>query len=162
MIVYRKYAQNLTEPDICCVFSCFAVLYILLLYCLKKTLLILFCFIYFTSSVGVAVNLHYCGGKLKSISLTHSDEANCCGKKKMKKINCCKEKSVTYKVKDNQDSGNKSIAVQNPIKIIDTNYLSSLTNFVKINSGLSFVPDYGEPPDIDYGSTYLLNKVFRI
>lgn len=80
----------------------------------------------------------------------------------MKNSNCCKEKSVNYKVKDNQDSGNKSVSAQSPVKILNTNFYSSLTNSIKVNSALSFVADYGEPPDVYCSSVYIVNRVFRI
>jgi hypothetical protein len=128
---------------------------------LKKGLLILFCFIYFCSSAGVSVNLHYCGGKLKGISLTHSDEAKCCGKKKMKNKNCCKERSIVYKVKDNQGSGNKIVfPSQNTELFFIPRY--TLNNLIISDSNKPLAVLIDEPPDIKNSSSYLVNGVFRI
>lgn len=69
----------------------------------KKTFAIFFCFLYFVSVSGIALNLHYCGGKIKSISFTHTDESGCC-KGKMKKAGCCKETTAYAKVEDSQAS----------------------------------------------------------
>jgi len=128
---------------------------------LKRTLVILFCFFYFLSSVGVAFNLHYCGGKLKSISFSHSDEKNCCGKK-MKSKNCCKEKSVVYKVKGNQDTSGKYFSFKNNTNIFVAHIHSSGNYLEKRSFNLFFLPDFHDPPDIDYSSTYLVNRTFRI
>jgi len=128
---------------------------------LKRTFVIVFCFVYFFSSVGVAFNLHYCGGKLKSISLIHSDEKDCCGTK-MKKKDCCKEKSFSYKIKDNQNSNGKYFSLKNTAKIIDI-YINSVCNTLeKTNLGLIITPDFHAPPDIGFSDTYLVNNVFRI
>ena len=128
---------------------------------MKKTLIILFCFFYFLSSVGVALNLHYCGGKLKSISFFHQNEKNCCGKK-MKSKNCCKEKLIVYKVKGNQDASDKYFSFKNNTNIFNAYFLSSINDFEKRNFNLFFLPDSHDPPDIDCSSIYLVNRVFRI
>ena len=130
---------------------------------LKRGILIIFCFIYFLSSVGVGLNLHYCGSKLVSVSIHHTDEKNRCGNKmkKSKKMNCCKEKSVTYKINDTQDSGNKIFSLKNNIQAVDIFYYPVIDLF-NVQPILFFNQKQGEPPDINYNYTYLLNRVFRI
>lgn len=129
---------------------------------MKRTLIILFCFFYFLSSVGVAFNLHYCGGKLKNISLSHFDEKNCCGKKKMKNKNCCKEKSFVYKVTDNQDSGGKYFSFKTGTNFSVLFGNTTTGSFDKNGFNLFFLPDFHAPPDIGCNPTYLVNGVFRI
>lgn len=126
----------------------------------KRIFCILFCFIYFVSSAGIHFNLHYCGGKVKSISLRHTDEEGCCGSK-MKKKDCCKEKTFSYKVKDNQNSTTKTILVKsaNSGPHIDLQFPSPI--FIYEVSSLS-VGNLDDPPDIPYNNTYLLNRAFRI
>lgn len=126
----------------------------------KKLFLILFCFVYFLSSVGVAVNLHYCGSKFVSASLTHSDESKCC-RAKMKKKGCCKEKSVVYKVKTSQDSGNKIFSLKNTAKKTDLFYTAAILT-VGFKKQISFNVETEPPPNTGLRYTYLVNRVFRI
>ncbi len=126
----------------------------------KRIFCILFCFIYFVSSAGIHVNLHYCGGKVKSISLTHTDEEGCCGSK-MKKKDCCKEKTFSYKVKDNQNSTAKVILVKNAKNSLLIDLRFQISIFIYQVTSLS-VDNQDDPPDIPYNNTYLLNRAFRI
>jgi hypothetical protein len=128
---------------------------------LRKLLIMLFCFVYILFSIGVAVNLHYCGGKLANVSFNHVNENNCCGLK-MKKMNCCKEKCIAYKINDNQNGGSKSLLLNNNIKTLDIFYYPITTNLPGLKPILFFELNSGKPPNIDYGNTYLLNRVFRI
>jgi hypothetical protein len=126
----------------------------------KKSFLILFSFVYFLSSIGLAVNLHYCGSKFVSASFTHSDESKCC-RVKMKKKGCCKEKSVFYKVQGNQDKGSKILSLKNNIKQLNLFY-TSITYLIKLKTNLLFQFNADEPPDGYARYTYLVNRVFRI
>jgi len=108
----------------------------------------------------MAVNLHYCGSKLVGVSFKHVEEKSCCGAK-MKKMNCCKEKSIAYKVNDKQDSGSKIVSLKNNVKTL-TLFYYPVTDLLNLKPALFFKLNYGKPPDIDYSITYLLNGVFRI
>lgn len=66
---------------------------------MKAFVIILFSAFYLLTSIGGSFNLHYCGGKLKSISFSSVSEKTCCGKKIMKK-GCCHNKTVCIKAKD--------------------------------------------------------------
>ena len=129
---------------------------------MKKLGLILFCFFYTLSSSGMVLKAHYCAGKLKSISLTHSDEARCCGKKKMKSKNCCKEKSFVYKVKDNQESGGKYFSFKNSTNFSLLYHNSSSLCLEQNTGNVIFIPVFHRPPDIGGSPSYLVNGVFRI
>ena len=65
----------------------------------KKVFSIFLSLIFLASAVGMTINSHYCGMKLRSVSLT---EKNCCCKKdkKMPK-DCCKNEIVYVKITDN-------------------------------------------------------------
>ena len=53
--------------------------------------------LYFIISVGVSLNIHFCKGKVKSVSFVqYGKDYSCCGKKKMKK-GCCKNVSFSVK-----------------------------------------------------------------
>ncbi len=61
---------------------------------------LLFLFFYLLSTSGVAVNVHYCAGKISSVSLAFESKKNCgCDSKKTNR-NCCKDKKHFYKVED--------------------------------------------------------------
>ncbi len=78
----------------------------------KKFLVIFFSIFYLTSTSGISLNIHYCGGKIKHITLFNSSEKCCCGKKKMSK-KCCKDKVSYFKIKDDQQS-NQSAKIITP------------------------------------------------
>ena len=129
---------------------------------MKRVALILFCLFYTLSSSGMVLKAHYCHGTLKSISFTHSDESKCCGKKKMKSKNCCKEKSFVYKVNNNQDASGKYFSFKTFTNFSDLFNNSALISLEQSKTNLFLLPDFHAPPDIGSKSTYLLNGVFRI
>lgn len=68
---------------------------------LKKCTVLFLAFLLLVSNVGFAFDVHYCGGKIASISLNTTVEAapekSCCAKtekKSTKKSSCCKDKVV--------------------------------------------------------------------
>lgn len=74
---------------------------------LKQKLAIGLCSFYLMSVIGVALSLHFCGGKLAAVSIT-SAKASCkyCKAKPeaQKDNNCCKNTKVDVKVKDNHQA----------------------------------------------------------
>jgi len=70
---------------------------------MKKATIILLMLLYLIPAIGVTVSVHYCGGRLASVSLNPSDtEHKCpCGSKKMKK-DCCKDVVNTLELDDDQ------------------------------------------------------------
>lgn len=78
---------------------------------MKRILIFTLLIVYTTLACGVNIQLHYCGGHLKSISLFEpSDDDGCCGSSMKKKKNCCDDKATYLKVKDNHNS-NSSLKV---------------------------------------------------
>jgi hypothetical protein len=68
---------------------------------MKRTLVLLSCVFYLLFTSGFVIHFHFCGGKLKAISvLPEADEDGCCGGS-MKASGCCKDRAVYVKVKDN-------------------------------------------------------------
>lgn len=52
---------------------------------------------YFVISIGLTANVHYCGGKIKTVSLLgFGEQKSCCEGKPMKK-GCCKDVRVCFK-----------------------------------------------------------------
>ena len=64
---------------------------------LKKITVLFLAFLLLVSNVGFAFDVHYCGGKIASISLNTTvkaePEKSCCAKTE-KKSSCCKDKVV--------------------------------------------------------------------
>ena len=67
---------------------------------LKKCTGIFLAFLLLVSNIGFAFDVHYCGGKIASVSLstTVSPEKKCCGDKE-KKSSCCKDKVFKFEKK---------------------------------------------------------------
>jgi len=131
------------------------------LWWMKKSLFIFFAALYLLSSSGISLNLHYCGGKIKSVSFFHTDEADCCGPKMKKKKDCCKERSFVYQVKEDQNNANP-LSFENPAKKILAIVSAPQTFLASLKSFSFAVPDFHAPPDITGPGTYLKNRAFRI
>ena len=127
----------------------------------KKASIIILCIFYFIVAAGLNISLHYCAGKFKGISLLQEKEDGCCGSKKKSK-GCCKEKTVSYKIKDNHQSASKVLVSNTSIKQLLVAYV--ILDF-KVQSpllDLHAVPDFHAPPDAAIPPVYLLNNNFRI
>lgn len=130
---------------------------------MKKSALILLALFYLIISSGIAVSVHYCGGKLKYFSLFKAaNENGCCGKKKMSK-RCCENKTTFVKVKDNHQLGSKiSIPDNKSIEQLLARDFS-VNNYFPVSCFERFaVPDSHASPDIVSCPTFLLNKSIRI
>lgn len=71
---------------------------------MKKLLVILLLTMYGMSSFGMTVNFHYCCGKLKKVAFT-SIKTDLCDMEPAAQIemeDCCKNKTLTLKIKDVQ------------------------------------------------------------
>ena len=128
---------------------------------MKKSLLILLACFYLVAASGITLNLHYCGGKLKEVSLFASnDDDGCCGNKKRSK-GCCSEKNALIKVKDNHFS-NASIKIDNQVaKVLIPQLSYVLINY--LSAGFDFKPRYSHSPPVHYDKPiYLKNRVLII
>lgn len=73
---------------------------------MKKVTAIFLLLLFLITNSGVAVNVHWCGGKLSSIDFFANGEHKCkCGKKAMKP-NCCKDKTSHLKANDELSKAN--------------------------------------------------------
>ena len=71
---------------------------------IKKCTSLFLAFLLLVSNVGMAFNVHYCGGEIASISVNRIAapqqlEKSCCEKIVAKKESCCKDKVVTFQKK---------------------------------------------------------------
>ena len=129
---------------------------------MKKSLIILFASFYLILASGLSVSLHYCGGKLKDISLfSTSNENGCCGNKKKSK-GCCKNKTAFLKVKDNHEA-NTLLKAPSPTKLTVDAPAIILNYYVYADNVLDLVINYHAPPVVLYGNPlYLENRVLLI
>jgi len=127
---------------------------------LKKYLIIIFSFFYLIASSGTTFNLHYCGGKLKSVSFFKADEKSCCGKK-MKSKGCCKDKATTVKIKDNFKT---NISVKAPSNNYKLNAVlpDIVIIHIKENFQHKFVSYFNFQPVVCDNFLYLKNRILLI
>ncbi len=128
---------------------------------MKKTAIILLSVFYFVIASGFTVSLHYCAGKLKGMSLLQLEKDNCCGSKK-KSMGCCKDKTLSYKVKDNHQAVATVIVPDKSLTPFIYPSYTETTLFVKPSIEIYTLPDFHAPPYQSANPVYLLNRTFRI
>jgi hypothetical protein len=118
---------------------------------LKKCTGLFLAFLLLVSNIGFAFDVHYCGGKIASVSLNTSvlasPEKSCCGSSE-KKSSCCKDKVVhiekksdnaTFKIFFFQIAFPPIIQGYKPISFL------SVPNF-QSNQIISYYSDANAPP----------------
>lgn len=70
----------------------------------KKCIGLCLALLLLVSNIGLAFNVHYCGGKIATVSVRIQDnivssEKSCCAKKVITKDSCCKNKTVHFQKK---------------------------------------------------------------
>ena len=128
---------------------------------MKKATAILLLFLFLFTNSGMAVNVHWCKGKITSIKFFEDDEHGCkCGKKPMKR-NCCKDKTVVFKAKIDPAKVNQfSFKIYLPKIELAPSLLTEITATAKPQH---FTPDFYHPPPFKPKTPiYLLDRVIRI
>lgn len=118
----------------------------------KRCTLILLALLLLVSNVGLAVNVHYCGDNIISLSLkpivAQSNEASCCDKLVLKKDSCCKDEVVSFQKKSDV-AISKAIASYSYI-LACFNASAAVTKFVASNvtstEAISYFCDGNDPP----------------
>ena len=120
------------------------------------------CIFYLVSVIGVALSLHFCGGKLSAVHFTRV--VSCIGCKTDQKADeankCCKNTAVDAKIKDSHQSGTKVELPRNfSIQLFLAPFLSEMVHAVlpKIFSKV----ENKAPPFSARVSLYAYNCVFR-
>lgn len=129
----------------------------------KKHISIILTFLILISNVGFAFNVHYCGGKISSVSVgseasTVQDKKDCCSKSKVKKTSCCKDKKIVFQKKTTEKIV-KTFSFQLDTPFLLPVYQSFVFNAVpsfKNKSSLSYYCDANAPPLYKLYSQYLL------
>ncbi|WP_264536054.1 HYC_CC_PP family protein [Flavobacterium sp. N1736] len=118
---------------------------------LKKCTGLFLAFLLLVSNIGFAFDVHYCGGKIASVSLnttvSASPEKQCCGAKE-KKSSCCKDK-VVHLEKKSDDATFKIFFFQIAFPAIIQEFkpiaFLSIPNF-KSNQIISYYSHANAPP----------------
>jgi hypothetical protein len=117
---------------------------------LKKCTGLFLAFLLLVSNIGFAFDVHYCGGKIASVSLNTAEKAvekKCCGSVE-KKNSCCKDKVVHFE-KKSDDATFKIFFFQIAFPAIIQEFNSitfiAIPNF-KNNQIISYYSDANAPP----------------
>ena len=130
----------------------------------KKHISLFLAVLLLVSNVGLAFNVHFCGGEVSSVSLNSTlpslqSENGCCGKKvTTKKDSCCKDKKIVIEKKT--DNGIvKSFSFQFDYVCLIPEFqcvvFEDVSNF-KNNQSLTYYCDANAPPLFKLYSQYLL------
>ena len=128
---------------------------------MKKFIAAILAIIYLVVSSGVAINIHYCMGKLASVDLMHSsDKCSKCGMKNGTKSGCCKDEFKIVKLSDSHKLISNDINIFTPVAVVDNS--KSIFDAVIFSSKLT--PNYNSnsPPQSSALSFNILYSVFRI
>ncbi|KIO76030.1 hypothetical protein TH53_16980 [Pedobacter lusitanus] len=104
---------------------------------LKQKIALGLCAFYLVSVIGVALSLHFCGGKLSGIHLT--EVAHCGGCKEAEKPvkaddSCCKNTKVDAKIKDSHQTGLKVDVPKNQsLPVLVPSFFAEIADFVLPN-----------------------------
>ena len=129
---------------------------------MKRFFAILFAVLYTTLTSGVAINVHYCMGKVAGIDLREAPAGKCqlCGKPS-KGMDCCKDEFKFCKVTESHQAAKAlqqdfSIAmnIQLPVRILTVPALP----VAKVLTGR----DHPDPPEITDNHLFLQNCTFLI
>lgn len=114
------------------------------------------------SAVGFSFSYHYCAGHYKGICFSSDTEKDCCGENEHE-TNCCKDKIVKAKIKDDQSHSLKAILGKIIFKAGLSQYPTvSISCAVHCEEYTSSVANDSSPPTIGSVPIYLMNRVLRI
>lgn len=128
---------------------------------MKRVTAIFLLLLFLIANSGVAVSVHWCGGKLASIDLFSDGGHSCkCGKRAMKP-NCCKDETVQLKANDELAKATQFTFKVALLKIsfIPTKQIEVLPSAQYLYAASDF---YHPPPFKPKAPIYLLDRVFLI
>lgn len=129
---------------------------------MRKFLIAILAIHYLAVSSGLAINIHYCMGKVASAGFFHNDSGQCgkCGMQSADNGGCCKDEFKMVKLNDSHQLFNNDINISVPLALLNTchnNFDSDLTA-VQLSSQVH----NNSPPDSGNPFLYILHCVFRI
>ena len=127
---------------------------------MKKSIAILFLFIYSSTAFGAVVNLHYCGKHLEKISILNFGNRDACSSDPgQKPMGCCKNVTLYFKAANHTST--QTVCTPNiTFSFAEPPAFFTICTPVKGNSysGSIACPRWRCSPE----TIYLLNRVFRL
>jgi len=125
----------------------------------KKSLIVLLTFFYSICAVGLDVKVHYCHGKISSVSVGFKEEKCCCEKKRAAK--CCTSKEVSFKIDTKQiKTAESKSSPKNIVAAVPFKTTSAFLTKIESVSGRIFSFFYRAL--FKAVPRFILNSVFRI
>ena len=126
---------------------------------MKRLLALILSLSFIAASSGASVSVHYCRGKISSVSLSILPTATCkCGKKG--KMGCCKTETHFVKLTDNAKQ--QSITTAPAMPVIEWATISSQLVLQPLSIADAIIPISSSPPGSEQHAIYLRNRVFRL
>ncbi len=127
---------------------------------MKKVSASLLLLLFLITNSGMALSVHWCGGKLAAIAFYSFDEHPCKCKKKSMKPNCCKDKTTHLKASDELNKSNQ-LSFKIPIPKFEFDIQTQIV--FPTETSLYLVSGFYHPPLFKPKvPIYLLEKVFLI
>ena len=129
---------------------------------LQQKIAMALCALYLISMIGVAMNMHFCSGKLSDVSFKKTAGCGACkGEGKLAKSNdCCKNTTVQAKIKDSHKAGNKVNLPQDfSVELFFGSVISEIFKIVLPNT--AGTSENKAPPLSAILSLHIFNCVFR-
>lgn len=127
---------------------------------MKKAVILVLAVVYITLTSGVAVNVHYCMGRLAGVTYGVEREHECekCGMQARK--GCCETEHKLVKA-DDDHIASQSFSAKIPV------FAAIITEFSSYNAPATtahehVIPPYHAPPGTQLNDLCVLNSVFRI
>jgi len=114
---------------------------------------------YLVVAFGITLNIHYCGGNIKEVSLFTISEEGCCGSEE-ESSGCCDDDVAVLKLKDDQRSS--TFFTITPQSFLTNTINTEFTAYILSGGIIHILQNYHSPP-VFYGNPiYLRNRVLTI
>ena len=128
---------------------------------MKKVSALLLVFLFLITNSGMAVTMHWCGGKLSSIHFFSEKHSCPCGKKAMKS-GCCKDKTTTFQLNDEQQKTQECSINHSKVKGFQLVLADTFPFFYQISFiAVDFYNSKHPPGEVKH-PLYLQHRTFRI
>lgn len=130
---------------------------------MKKFIATIFLLIYFVTSSGATIQLHYCMDRLVSWSVLSKENSKCgkCGMEFKGHSGCCHDESKPIKIEKTYKGASIYIALQKIVPLVIKNSNASTVYILVVDPLVSFSSTHA-PPRTRTIPIYLSNSVFRI
>ena len=126
---------------------------------MKRLLAFILSFSFIAASSGASVNIHYCRGKVSSVSWSILPTPSCkCGKKTMK--GCCKTETRLVKLSDNAKQ--PEFTANHSMPVVDAAPVTTYFVPQPLVADLTVTAFSTSPPGSERVSVFLRNRVFRL